>query len=113
MKPEEIMARYRSFDYAIRYLAPGDKPEAQPETDTVFALEVGPEQLAVDARGRPLLFETEAEAFAWREAGGAASAGPVLAFGPPIEGADDDIEASGVDMAAVSAYAEPYGESGS
>lgn len=105
MSPEDVLQRYRTFDYAIRYLAPGVPPADRKEPDTVFALEVGPGELARDARGRPLLFPTEAAAFRWRTAGGAT--GPVLAFGPERPGIEDDAAFDAGDLAA---YAEPWRE---
>ena len=105
MSPEDVLQRYRAFDYAIRYLAPGVAPSDRKEPDTVFALEVGPEELARDARGRPLLFPTEAAAFQWRQLGG--DSGPVLAFG--LAGEDTD-EEHVFDAGELTSYAEPWSE---
>lgn len=105
MSQEDVLQRYRAFDYAIRYLTPGVPPSDRKEPDTVFALEVGPEELARDARGRPLLFPTEAAAFRWRGLGG--DSGPVLAFGPAGEGMDEE---HAFDAGELTAYAEPWSE---
>lgn len=103
MTPDEITQRYQAFDYAIRYLAPGVPPSTEEETDTVFALEVAPQELAKDARGKPLMFSTEAAAFNWRSAGG--NTGPVLAFGPHTPDIED---AADFDAGDVEEYAEPW-----
>lgn len=105
MSPEDVLQRYRTFEYALRYLAPGVPPSDRKEPDIVFALEVGPEELARDARGRPLLFPTEAAAFRWRRLGG--DTGPVLVFGPAEDDADDEETFDAADLAT---YAEPWNE---
>ena len=77
----QVLQKYLSFDYRIRYLADGVPPSDLPEHGTVFAVENGlaiSQGLACDPLRRPLLFKTEAEAFAYRH--GLGLKWPVLAF---------------------------------
>ena len=77
----QVLQKYLSFDYRIRYLANGVLPSDVPEHGTVFAVENGlaiGQGLACDPLHRPLLFKTEAEAFAYRH--GLGLKWPVLAF---------------------------------
>ncbi|MGA7178229.1 MAG: hypothetical protein WBX11_01390 [Thiobacillaceae bacterium] len=79
LSPELALQKYQTFDYRIRYLADGVHPLEEPEADTVFALENGiGHGLVCDALLRPLLFETEAEAFSVRKRLGLVY--PVLVF---------------------------------
>jgi hypothetical protein len=76
---ELVLQKYQSFDYHIRYLAHGVCPLPVPELDTVFALENGVGHgLVCDPLNRPLIFNTEAEAFDYRSQLGLTL--PVLVF---------------------------------
>ena len=77
----QVLQKYLSFDYRIRYLADGVPPSDFTEHGIVFAVENGlaiSQGLACDPLRRPLLFKTEAEAFAYRH--GLGMGWPVLAF---------------------------------
>ncbi|MGO9444453.1 MAG: hypothetical protein ACLPXB_06690 [Thiobacillaceae bacterium] len=76
---ELVLQKYLSFDYRIRYLAELVHPSTIAEPDAVFALENGlGHGLVCDPLSRPLLFDTEAEAFSYRHRLGLER--PVLVF---------------------------------
>lgn len=75
---KEVQARYSVRDYRIRYRAAGGIPDAAGAAHARFVLECAPGDLVADPIGDPLLFETEAEAFAYRRRLGIPY--PVLVF---------------------------------
>lgn len=106
---KEILERYSVWEYRIRYRAAGAHPSSQVEAHARFALECGPGDLVADPLGQPLLFETEAQAFAYRARLGIRH--PVLVFyeaGHEPAYADHDEECDGglPDLARIAAYTE-------
>ena len=73
-----ILERYSVLAYRIRYRAVGADPSNKVEAHARFALECGPGDLVADPLGQPLLFVTEAQAFAYRARLGIRH--PVLVF---------------------------------
>jgi hypothetical protein len=97
---ELVMQKYLTFDYRIRYLTDGARPLPVPEPGTVFALENGlGHGLVCDPLNRPLIFNTEEEAFSIRKRLGLVY--PVLVFheGEPEA---SEFEMTGVDSLDVS-----------
>lgn len=109
----QVLHKYLSLDYRIRYLAEGVRPLEAAEPDTAFALENGQaigHGLVCDPLHRPLLFATEAEAFAYRSRLGLER--PVLAF-HETEPEIDDAETLGgatLDSATLAGVAAYLGE---
>ncbi|MHB1586814.1 MAG: hypothetical protein ACYCRH_03465 [Acidiferrobacteraceae bacterium] len=105
----EILERYSAWEYRIRYHAAGLAPSNKVEPHTRFALECGPGDLVADPLGQPLLFDTEAQAFAYRERLGILH--PVLVFyeaghEPDFEDYDEDRDGGLPDPARIHAYVE-------
>ena len=96
MTPETVRDRYDRFAYMFRYLGPGVAPNQNPEPGVVYALETAENRLYSDPMSDPVLFASEAEAFAVRNALGS---GNVLVFedlprDPFIDAADAETEIS-------------------
>lgn len=107
LTPKEVYARYSVREYAIRYLDPEARPRTQPEPHAVFALECGPEALVSDPVGAAVLFETEAQAFAYRNRLGILH--PVLVFyeaghAPDTEEYDPKVQGALPDQGLIEAY---------
>jgi len=75
---KEVLERYGVRDYRIRYRAAGVAPDTGPAAHARFVVECAPGDLVADPLGLPLLFETEARAFAYRRRLGIPY--PVLVF---------------------------------
>lgn len=75
---KEVLERYSVRDYRIRYRAAGALPDTGGAAHARFVLECAPGDLVADPLGQPLLFETEAQAFAYRRRLGIPY--PVLVF---------------------------------
>ena len=104
-----ILERYSVLAYRIRYRAAGAHPISQVEAHARFALECGSGDLVADPLGQPLLFESEAQAFAYRQRLGILH--PVLVFyeaGHEPEFQDHDEERDGglPDHGRITAYTE-------
>ncbi len=107
---ELVLQKYLSFDYRIRYLAELVHPSTIAEPDAVFALENGlGHGLVCDPLSRPLLFDTEAEAFSYRNRLGLER--PVLVFyeGEP-DVKDTEMEISCLDASTIAALNLYLGE---
>ena len=113
LTPKEVHARYSVREYAIRYLDRETRPRTQPEPYTVFALECCPEALVADPVGAPVLFETEAQAFAYRNRLGILH--PVLVFhetghAPELEAYDPEVQGVLPDQDLIEAYVAGFGD---
>ena len=105
----EVLARYSVLQYRIRYRALGSPPGSAPEAHARFALECAPGNFVADPLGQPLLFETEAQAFAYRRRLGILH--PVLVFyeaghAPEYEDHEEARDGSLSDPARIDAYAD-------
>lgn len=104
-----ILERYSVLAYRIRYRAPGVHPSSRIEGHARFVLECGPGDLVADPLGQPLLFATEAQAFAYRARLGIRH--PVLVFyeaghEPDYPDHDAERDAELPDRACILAYTE-------
>lgn len=81
---KDIVDRYAVADYCVRYVGEGQRPSIRPREGIVFVYEKEPGTLYLDPLGNPVVFHTESEAFACRDAFGS---GLVLSMGDKI--ADD------------------------
>lgn len=70
MDNQTIENRYSVGDFAIRYVGENQQPSAHLDEDTVFLFEPREGDLYRDPLGEPVIFYTEAEAFACRNAFG-------------------------------------------
>ncbi|MHB1528619.1 MAG: hypothetical protein ACYCXT_04175 [Acidiferrobacteraceae bacterium] len=109
LTPRDILERYSILDYRICYRAAGAHLSTRVEAHARFALECGPGDLVADPLGQPLLFATEAQAFAYRARLGIRH--PVLVFyeaghEPALEEYDEERDGGLPDLARVTAYTE-------
>ncbi|MHB8564843.1 MAG: hypothetical protein ACYDDA_13100 [Acidiferrobacteraceae bacterium] len=106
---KDIVERYSVLAYRIRYRTVGAYPNNKVEAHARFALECGPGDLVADPLGQPLLFATEAQAFAYRQRLGILH--PVLVFyeaghEPDFEDHDEETDGGLPDPARLAAYIE-------
>lgn len=70
MDNQAIENRYSVGDFAIRYVGENQQPSADLAEDTIYLFEPREGELYRDPLGEPVIFYTEAEAFACRNAFG-------------------------------------------
>ncbi|MHB8388828.1 MAG: hypothetical protein ACYDBH_04495 [Acidobacteriaceae bacterium] len=106
---KDVLERYSVRDYRIRYRAAGAVPDTGRAAQARFVVECAPGDLVADPLGQPLLFETEAEAFAYRRRLGIPF--PVLVFyeaghEPECEEYDEVCHGPLADEACIDAYVD-------
>jgi len=109
LTPKDVLDRYSVLDYSIRYLCEDVRPSERPEPHTVFALECSPGELVLNAMGEPWVFDSEAQAFAYRNRLGILH--PVLAFyeagyAPDAEEYDPAVHGALAERDRIEAYAD-------
>ena len=106
---KDVLERYSVRDYRIRYRATGITLDTECTAQARFVLECAPGDLVADPLGQPLLFETEAQAFAYRRRLGIPY--PVLVFyeagqEPELEEYDEACHGPLADEACIDAYVD-------